>query len=317
MTVETVSARHFEIFLTMATSRNMAEAADKLGISQAAVSKSLKGLERDIGLTLFRLANGRLQPTPDAERLLPFVQRALAQLDRARAMAGALRGGNLGRITVGVAGPAVTRLLPAAIARFRADWPDVQIAIAAADAAALVAQVAGGEVDLGLGTPPMRDLDARAVGLCDLTDVCRPQLVAALPARHPLARQSMIRAADLVGETLIGLPAESTTTQLVNAMFHAAKLALPPAIVASNAVAVCALVQQGLGIGLLSPVVLGDGIFSAVVARPFRPRVTLRTCLYRPKLISAPPQVARFADCVIAAGRELQRGLPALMARQA
>src|SRR5690242_21261806 len=70
-----ITTRHFEIFLTMILSRNMSEAADKLGISMAAVSKSLKGLERETGLTLFRNTNGRLTATAEAERLLPFAQR--------------------------------------------------------------------------------------------------------------------------------------------------------------------------------------------------------------------------------------------------
>ena len=67
MQIGAITTRHFEIFLTMILSRNMAEAADKLGVSMAAVSKSLKSLERETGLKLFRNANGRLLATAEAE----------------------------------------------------------------------------------------------------------------------------------------------------------------------------------------------------------------------------------------------------------
>src|SRR3546814_11235006 len=98
MPLEAVTPRHFEIFLTMALSLNIAEAADTLGVSQAAVSKSLKVLEQETGLSLFQLVNGRLTPTQEAERLLPFAQRALDHLDRARRVALELRGGDIGQL---------------------------------------------------------------------------------------------------------------------------------------------------------------------------------------------------------------------------
>src|SRR5690242_9498026 len=191
------TTRHFEIFLTMMLSRNMSEAADKLGISMAAVSKSIKGLEQETGLELFRNVNGRLCPTAEAERLLPFAQRAVDHLDRARQAVSALRGGDLGRIVVGTAGPALVSILPAAIEDFHARWPEVRIEIEIDTTRHLLEKVAGNEVDLGVGTPIVKQLDARVVQLCVTRDLCETSLVAVLPRRHPLARQNAIRAPDL------------------------------------------------------------------------------------------------------------------------
>ncbi|WP_370152926.1 LysR family transcriptional regulator [Ferrovibrio sp.] len=303
MPLESVTARHFEIFLTMALSRNMAEAADALGISQAAVSKSLKVLEHETGLSLFRLANGRLTPTAEAERLLPFAQRALDHLDRARRAALELRGGDVGQIVVGVAGPALVSIIPPAIERFRRDWPATRIEIQIDSTLSLLDKVAGNEVDIGVGTPPVQEIDARVVQLCTVRDICETTLVAVLPKEHRLAARTVIRPADLAGETLIGLPDSSATTHLIAAMFQQARVVQAPQIVAANAVGVCSLVQQKLGVGLMNPLMLTQGIFPGVVARPFRPRIVLRTCIYYSRLHPPAPPVAAFIDCIGRAAR--------------
>lgn len=300
-----VTTRHFEIFLTMLLSRTMAEASDKLGITVAAISKSLKGLERETGLTLFRHANGRLSPTAEAERLLPFAQRAVDHLDRAWQAARELRGGDTGQITIGMAGPALVSLMPLAIEQFHSEWPDIRIELQIDNTHKLLDKVAGNEVDLGVGTPMVQDIDARILQLCRVQDLCETWLVAALPKRHPLARRDVIRPTDLAHETLIGLGPDSATTHLISAMFQQAGVAYVTPIVAANAIGVGALVQQGVGIGMMNPLMLAQDVFPGIVARPFRPRVMLRTCLYFSKLHDPAPPVARFAECLMRAAKNL------------
>lgn len=305
MLATAITTRHFEIFLTMILSRNMSEAADKLGISMAAVSKSLKGLERETGLKLFRNANGRLAATADAERLLPFAQRAVDHLDRARHAAHALRGGDIGQIVVGTAGPALVSVLPIAIEDFHRRWPDVRIEIAIDTTRHLLDKVAANEVDLGVGTPIVKNIDARVMQLCVTRDLCETALVAVLPRRHTLARQNAIRAKDLADQSLIGLAETSATTQLIAAAFQQAGIPYITPIVAANAIGVCSLVQQNVGIGLMNPLMLAQEIFPGVVVRPFRPRIVLRTCLYYSKVHAPAPAAVRFIDCLERAAKGL------------
>jgi DNA-binding transcriptional LysR family regulator len=305
MPANAITTRHFEIFLTMLLSRNMSEAADKLGVSMAAVSKSLKSLERETGLRLFRNTNGRLTATSEAERLLPFAQRAVNHLDRARAAAHALKGGDLGRIVVGTAGPALVSVLPVAIEDFHARWPEVRIEIQIDTTLNLLEKVAGNEVDLGVGTPIVKNIDARVLQLCTARDLCETSLVAVLPHRHPLVRQNVIRARDLAGESLIGLAESSATTQLVGAAFQQAGVPYAPSIVAANAIGVCSLVQQNVGIGLMNQLMLAQDIFPGVVARQFRPRIGLRTCLYYSRLHNPSVATTHFIESLGRAAKTL------------
>lgn len=291
---EAIGTRHFEIFLTMVMSRSLAEAADRLGLTVAAVSKSLKVLERETGLELFRHAGGRLTATAEAERLVPYAQRAVDHLARARRAAETLRGGGVDQLVIGVSGPAMTSLVPAALARFRQERPEVRIDLSIASTLGLVARVVAGEVDLGIGTPPVADIDAREVDLCEVRDLCRTTLCAVLPEGHRLAGRPVLRPADLAGEPLIGLPETSATTRLVAAQFHQARVTAEVVARVENAIGVCALVRAGIGIGLVNPLVLAPAVFPGVVARMFRPRVELRTCLYVSRARRPTPALAGF-----------------------
>lgn len=312
MGIEAIGTRHFEIFLTMVMSGSLAEAADRLGLTVAAVSKSLKVLERETGLELFRHAGGRLSATAEAERLVPYAQRAVDHLARARRAAEALRGGEVDHLVIGVAGPAITSLVPAAIARFRRERPEVRIDLSVASTVGLVARVVAGEVDLGIGTPPVADIDAREVGLCEVRDLCETTLCAVLPEGHRLAARAVLRPADLAGEALVGLPETSATTRLVAAQFHQAGIA--PDVVArvENAVGVCALVRAGIGIGLVNPLVLTPTPPPGVVARMFRPRVDLRTCLWLSRARRPTPAITAFVAALEAAVAEASASVATL-----
>lgn len=304
MGTEAIGTRHFEIFLTMVMSRSLAEAADTLGLTVAAVSKSLKVLERETGLALFRHSGGRLIATAEAERLVPYAQRAVDHLARARRAAEALRGGEVDQLVIGVSGPAIVSLVPTAVAGFRRDRPDVHVDLSVASTLGLVSRVVAGEVDLGIGTPPVVDIDAREVDLCQVRDLCETTLCAVLPEGHRLASRAVLRPVDLVGEPLIGLPETSATTRLVAAQFHQARIAPVVAVRVENAVGACALVRAGIGIALVNPLVLARPVFPGVVARMFRPRVELRTCLYVSRARHPTPAIAGFIAALEAAAAE-------------
>ncbi len=310
MTPESISARHFEIFLAMTVSRGLNEAADRLGISVAGVSKSLKALERETGLTLFRTVKGRLVATSEAERLVPYAQRAVDHLNRARRAARELKGEDGETVTLGVAGPALLALVPDALARVRSAFPRLRIALTQDRTQGIIERVAAGEVDLGIGTPPVQDIDARALALCHVQDICDAPLCAALPEGHPLTARSHLRPADLAGEPLISLGESSATTRLVAVMFQQAGQALDPIAVVDNAIGVGALVQQGLGIGLINPLMLAHGAFPGVVLRPFRPRVVLRTCAYTAKGRTLSPVLDGLKAALSEAALSLRPRLP-------
>lgn len=279
MSETSLNGRHLRVFAAVMKSRNLAEAAFKLGISEPAVSKTLRLIERETGVSLFVRESGRLKPTPAAKLLLPHANRATQQLDSALGFAYALGTPPRRRLSVAVHAPPLIAIVSRAIQRFRAQSPGVEIELQIASPRDVLRMVSQQEIDVGV-TNQVLAQPGRALDMCERRTVSEDLLVAALPPRHPLAGRSVIRPEDLSDEPVIALPDDSPTTILVEAAFREQHVALRPPIVAADSLGVCALVQQGVGIGLINPLLLADGIFPGIETRAFRPRIALLTEVY-------------------------------------
>jgi len=298
-----LNSRHLQIFQTMILSRNMVDAAEALGISEPAIHKARKLIESEVGSVLFERVGGRFQPTIAAKRLLPYVQRALQHLQKTQDMASRLRSDLNGQMVVAVCGPALVSILPVAIKKFRTFYGDVRIDIDIESSRGIIEKVSGNMADVGIGLAPTQDVDGRTLDMCNLQDIIRSPITAVIPVGHRLAKASVIKPADLIGETLIGLWDISATTDLLNTVFLQEGVEPHIPITAANAIGVCSLVQEGVGIGLVNPLMLARGIYPGIVARPLRPRVTVRTCLYTSKLTPMSPPVKKFVDILMSTAK--------------
>jgi DNA-binding transcriptional LysR family regulator len=281
-------------FAAVMKSRSVAEAALKLGISEPAVSKTLRLLEAEVGVPLFQREAGRLKPTAAATTLLPHAQRAVKQLDAAVQFAYALRSDRKQRVVIAAHAPPLVAIVPSAVSNFCEQMPGVSIDIRVASPSDVLRMVAHHEVDIGVTNPPVTPLDG-SLELCQRKVISEDLLVVALPASHRLARQSVVRPADLAGERLIALPEDSPTSTLVEAAFREQGLPLRPPIVVGSSLGVCVLVRQGVGVGLINPLLLTTAMFPDIVTRAFQPRIALWTEIYHSSLRTLTPEAALMA----------------------
>ncbi len=275
-----LNGRHFQIFTAVMRSRGLAEAALKLGISKAAVSKTLGLMERETGVLLFERQHGRLEPTAAARQLLPRAEQAAHHLAWALEEATALGQASTRTVTVAAHAPPLMALLPKAIQRFQISHPQVNVRVQVVGPPEVLKQVAHHEVDLGVTNPPAPNTISY-VQMCERRTISEDLMVAVMHRRHPLVARSTVRPEDLLGMDVIALPEESPTSLLLRATMQEAGVQTGKGIVASTSMGVCALVQQNVGVGLINPMLLSTGIFPDIVSRPFRPRIELWTEIYR------------------------------------
>lgn len=292
-----INARHLEIFLKLMTSRNLGEAADKLSISQPAVSKTIHYLESELGIRLFTRVKGRLQPTQDAFELMPYVQRAVSQLDIAKEIAYGLKSGNTGQVTIAAGAPALTSLVPKAIRRFQDQHPGVKVAIRTETTANVINLVSNHEADLGISVSPLQSTDSRLVQKCRSQLLIEEEMIVVMPKGHRLAKQSVVRPADLREEAIVSLPDDSPNMLHAKAAFQQARVALEISASVTNSIGVCALVRENIGLGFINPLQLSSDLFPDLVGRPFRPHVVLRTLMYFSAFQPLTPPAQALADC--------------------
>src|SRR3954471_24546316 len=150
-----VEARHLAALQAIAEERSFSRAAENLGYAQSAVSQQIAALEKIVGLRLVERPGGpRPVSLTEAGRVLSHhADHILARLGAARADLDALAAGVAGTVRVGTFQAAGPRILPAVLARFRAEWPSVRVELSERnDDDALMGLVAAGQVDLTFGT---------------------------------------------------------------------------------------------------------------------------------------------------------------------
>lgn len=146
-----LNLRELQAFKAIAELGSLGKAADALNLTQPALTRTLKRLEHQLGVSLFeRHAHGTTL-TEYGRALEPHASLMLAESLNATRELREMLGQERGVVRVGTVASAVENFLPEAIARLTADRPGLQVHIGEGLADALAVQLAKGDVDLVIG----------------------------------------------------------------------------------------------------------------------------------------------------------------------
>ncbi|TCC22646.1 LysR family transcriptional regulator [Kribbella speibonae] len=235
--------RELRYFVAAAEESTVTAAAARLFVSQPALSKQLRALERRLGFDLFTRQPRGLELTLQGSALLPVARDVLATWDRGYAEARAAA--HPQQLVVGMQTAVGRDLQRPAVERFRATLPDWTVSLRLVGWDDPTAGLADGTSDVAFVWLPISTDFARRVLISE------PRWVA-LPFEHPLADRSEIPFELLLDEPFVALPAAAGPLR----DFWLAVDARPgPPVVAAEATAadeVLELVTAGVGIALLA-----------------------------------------------------------------
>ena len=289
-----IQHRHFEVFRAIMLAGGVTGAAGLLFTSQPTVSRELARLEQLLGYALFERAQGRLRPNARALALWDEVQRSWQGLDRVIERAAALGRPQGARISV-LAMPALSHaLLPNALARMQAAQGPVAVSVATQEAPLLQEWMAAQRYDLGLTEQGEAPPGTRAVLLPALDEV------AVLPASHPLAAKPVLQPQDFADQPFVSLAEGDPYRAQIDAVFAQAGVARQLLLETHSAIAVCAMVQQGLGVAIVNPFTARACAGAGLVVRPLAFSIPFQVQALLPLHRAAVPEV----DALVAALRE-------------
>lgn len=176
-----IDLRLLTYFLATAEAGGISRAAAELNLAQPTLSKAIRLLEHQLGVTLFeRLPHG-VVPTPVGRRLLAHARIVTTQVRDAAQEVEALRTGRVGRVRIG-AGPSwLRRVLPEAVARALAERPGLTVELRGGFDERLLHDLAVGELDMVVAESPQGHDDV------DVEPLTRDRLAVFARADHPLA----------------------------------------------------------------------------------------------------------------------------------
>ena len=192
--------RQLRYFLTLADELHFGRAAQRLHVSQSALSQQVRAMERQLEVPLLVRNSRRVELTPAGRTLY---ERAGAVLDLAAAATEATRQAGLAgrrQLTVGFIGNGLAELTTALLQAFEAALPDTDVALKRLGLAEHLQALRHGEVDVALVRLPIQEPDI------DVAAIWTEPRVLVLPAGHLLAATGDLSICD-VDEPLLTLPA--------------------------------------------------------------------------------------------------------------
>jgi DNA-binding transcriptional LysR family regulator len=171
--IRSVELRHLRYFVAVAEALNVSRAARRLRISQPALSRQIRDLEVDLGVSLFEREARRLRLSNAGRDLLDHGRKLLNEADAFRQRAELLSAGDVGVLRVGATPQTLARLFPPVLVRFARLLPRVEVSLMEGHPAALLSLLRDGELQLALALHQPELPGSRLIGVVPLLAVSK------------------------------------------------------------------------------------------------------------------------------------------------
>ncbi|PYY68907.1 LysR family transcriptional regulator [Pseudomonas jessenii] len=253
-----------EIFSLVAELHGFTAAANRLGISQSAVSHALKSLEQELGVELLRRHQSRIELSDIGQQLLLRARAMLGLANTLRQEAADARGMKRGTLRIGSFGPTSSiKLLPLILQQYRATHPGIEVHIDEGPDRQVLQWLEERRIDIGFVVLPEERFDTVAL--------VEDQMVALLPAGHPLASYDSLSLKDLCHTPFV--LTEAGSSELVSRLFTTARLTPNIRYRCSQLMSTLDVVARGDGVTVVAEGSLPNQIDRRCVKKPLSPAV--------------------------------------------
>ena len=254
--------RQLRAFVAIAETGTFTAAAERVHVTQAAISMQIRQLERETGARLFVRAPRRVILTEAGEKLLDRAQLILREHDAALEEMAALTGAEKGRLRIGSASAMVSGdPLPQILKEVKEAHPGVETSVVSGTSEELVQRIMAGELDAAFVSLPV---DARGVQTELLSE---DYLVAIASPRHRLGKQKVVSAYALASEKLILGERGGNTRRLIDQFFAHAGVTPKVAMELSRLAAIKRMVEEDMGVGIVPLQSVRDEVAKGTLVR--------------------------------------------------
>lgn len=179
-----IEHRHLRYFLAVAEELHFRKAAEKLFISQPGLSRQIKQMEQDLGVTLFERNNRRVALTKTGDYLQKELQINLKNLEDILAHSKLIHHGKEGHLTLGFVGSAMLQIIPAILKQFNSKFPKIMFKLEEMDNQKQIEGLLSQEIDVGFVRLE------RVPRSLEIHTVLKETFCLVLPKNHPVNKRN-------------------------------------------------------------------------------------------------------------------------------
>lgn len=241
-----VDVHQLRVFLAVAQNLGFTRAAERLGMTQSAVSHQIANLESAMGCALLVRQPRAVSLTDAGQVMAQQARKVLAAMEEAQAAVRQAARPNLGRLRIGASSSACQHLIPEALREFRESFPDYTLSITPGDTPLINELLLEGSLDLGvvIKSERQRKLEYHDLFTDDLLFLVSPL--------HPWARAGRVNRSEMAGQRMVLYSRSSTTFQLLERYFAKMRIPLNDWIELGEIGAIKELVKLGLGVSVMA-----------------------------------------------------------------
>lgn len=249
-----LDAHQLNVFLIAADTLNFTQAAKKLGMSQPSVSQHIQTLERFFHIPLFIRSTRNLQLTEAGMALVPLAREMVKQSIRIEETMASLQGEVFGHLLVGCSTTPGKYVLPPLLTKFHNEYAKVRITCQVSPQDVAIKKLIAGKVNFAL-TSKINETNKDV----EFRKFIHDSIILIAPRNHPWTTRASIEPEDLFRADFIMREHDSGTYIAVNEAL--AKIGVQISSISTlmtlgNSEAIALSVQEGLGVGFVSEVVV-------------------------------------------------------------
>lgn len=263
-----LNPRQLDAFRKVMLTGSMTIAAERLQISQPAISRLIRDLESSLGLRLFRREGNRLIAGAEAQRLFREVDLFYRGIEQVERVANDLKSVRIGTLRIASLSALALHLLCECVTRYSATRPEVTISLDARNSLTVVELAAANQIDVGF----VHQTNTEYPGV-DVFPLRSVPAVCVLPREHPLAARNAIDISDFEGESIISLSPNNPLRTRLEMALHSAGVQYRRPIETTLAYSACRFVAGNMGITVVDPFTASQFNDPAIVSRPITPLI--------------------------------------------
>ncbi|GAA4859281.1 LysR family transcriptional regulator [Saccharopolyspora cebuensis] len=271
-----LTLQQLRLVLAVHDSGSFTTAAQRLHLAQSSLSRTVREVERKVGVALFERTTRHVVVTAAGAEFCRIARRMVDAVDAGINHFEGFLSGTRGQVRVAALPSLAAILLPPVISDHRAARPDVELSIEDGLSDEVLRRVRSGEVDLAVtvAAEPLPDLLVQPIAA--------DRFCCVHPADHRFADRDRLAWADLADEPHVAFEPATSIRQHADRAFAAARTAPEVAMEARNISTVAGLVGAGLGVAVVPGLVLPLVGFAGLAHRALdSPVVTRRICVVR------------------------------------
>lgn len=242
-----LSLQQLRMILAVHDAGGFTLAAQRSHLAQSSLSRTVREVERKLGVELFRRTTRELAITPEGAEFCTVARRIVGSFDAGMNHFDGFLAGARGQVRIATLPSLAAILLPPVISAYRAEHPHVDVAIEDALSGEVLRRVRSGAVDLAVTVR----LDGSEDDL-EVHPLVADRFCCVFPPGHRFAEHTRLDWAELAGEPYIAFDTGSSIRRHTDRAFPNAR----PALEARNIAAVAGLVAAGLGVSAVPGLVL-------------------------------------------------------------